>query len=51
MHRRASQRLLISAASLAVAAGALIAAITTAPAADAKADANPGPRDVIVHLF
>ena len=48
MSRRA---LFTGAASLALVAATLVALVNTSPAADAKADANPGPRDVIVHLF
>ena len=48
MSRRA---LFTGAASLALVAATLVALVHTSPAADAKADANPGPRDVIVHLF
>jgi alpha-amylase len=49
---RRRRRLLIAAAgALALAAGVLTTVVRAAPDAAAKADANPGPRDVIVHLF
>ena len=49
--RRLSRRVIATAAALIVAAGVLVSLFQSAPAAEAKADANPGPRDVIVHLF
>ena len=45
------RRLLTAAAALVVAAGVAVSVLNTAPRAEAKADANPGARDVIVHLF
>ena len=48
MSRRA---LFTGAASLALVAATLVALVNTSPSADAKADINPGPHDVIVHLF
>jgi alpha-amylase len=48
---RNHRRSLIAAAALTLAAGLVAAVIRSAPEAAAKADANPGPRDVIVHLF
>jgi len=45
------RRLVTAAAALLVVAAALVPILRSAPAAEAKADANPGPRDTIVHLF
>ena len=44
-------RTLAAAASLVLALASTITVLTGAPNASAKSDANPGPRDVIVHLF
>ena len=45
------RRLITAAAALLAGSAVLIPMLRSAPAADAKADANPGPHDVIVHLF
>ena len=51
-HRRLRyRRLVTAAAALLVGAVVLVPLLRSAPDAEAKADANPGPRDVIVHLF
>jgi alpha-amylase len=48
---RHHKRRLAATAAIFVAGVALIPVLRSAPAAEAAADANPGPRDVIVHLF
>jgi alpha-amylase len=45
------RRLLTAAVALLAGAVVLVPLLRSAPEAEAKADANPGPRDVIVHLF
>ena len=49
--RVGQRRRALAAISIAVITAAAATVLFTAPRADAKADANPGPRDVIVHLF
>jgi alpha-amylase len=45
------KRLLAAGVGLVIAVAAIVTIVATAPRADAKQDANPGQRDVIVHLF
>ena len=49
--RIGQRRRALAAISIAVITAAAATVLFTAPRAEAKADANPGPRDVIVHLF
>jgi alpha-amylase len=48
---RPRRPLLVVAAALTLMTGLLVVLVRAAPEAAAKADANPGPRDVVVHLF
>jgi alpha-amylase len=51
VYRRTQKRLVGASAALILAAGVLGAIVNATQRADAKADASPGAKDVIVHLF